>query len=116
MECVHHAVAIEPVVAAAGVELRIRPVPDVDPIQIIGDLTDDIQVRERYLLVRRLKRATEIGILGGELTLQGLDMEADRRILVNTHASLRESTKTSPKLLDRAGQRGPGQRPTRSSR
>jgi hypothetical protein len=103
-----HAVAVEPVVAAARVELWIGPVADVDPVQVVRDLTDDLQIGEGDLLVRRLERATEIGIIGGELALQGLDMEADRRILVNPHASLRESTRTSPKLLSRAGQRGPG--------
>jgi hypothetical protein len=99
---VDHAVAVEPVVAATRVELGIGPVADVDPVQVVGDLTDDLQVREGDLLVRRLIRATEIGIVGGELALEGLDVEADRRILVNPHASLRESTKTSPKLCPRS--------------
>jgi hypothetical protein len=75
---VDHAVAVEPVVAAAGVELGIRAVADINPVQVVGNLTDDLQVREGDLLVRRCKRATEIGIGGGELALQGLYMEADR--------------------------------------
>jgi hypothetical protein len=105
---VDHAIAVEPVVAAARVELGIGPIADVDPVEVVGNPTDDLQVSESDLLVRRLKRATEVRIVGGELALQGLYMEADRRILVNLHAPLRESTRTSPKLLSRAGQRGPG--------
>jgi hypothetical protein len=114
---VDHSVTVEPVVAAARVELRIGSVADVDPVQVVGNLADDVEVCERDLLARRRKGATEIGVGGGELALQGLYVEADRRILVNPHASLRESTNTSPKLVPksrpvRAGTR----RPTRSSR
>jgi hypothetical protein len=105
---VDHAVAVEPVVATARVELGIGPVANVDPVQVVGDLAYDLQVRDGDFLVRRLKWATEVGIVGGELALQGLYMEADRRILVNAQTSLRESTRTSSKLLSRAGQRGPG--------
>jgi hypothetical protein len=65
MQRVDHSVAIEPVVATARVELRIRAVADVDPVQVVGNLAKDLQIVERDLLAYGFVRATEIGIVGG---------------------------------------------------
>jgi hypothetical protein len=76
---VHHAVAVEPVVAAGGIELRIGPVADVDAVEVVRDLALDLEVGERQLLARRRVRAFQIRVeLGGAGELDRLEVQADR--------------------------------------
>ena len=74
---VHHAVAVEPVVAPAGVELRVGPVADVDAVQVVGDLALDLELVERQLLPRRSVRPLEVGVeLGRVGDVEAIEVKA----------------------------------------
>ncbi|MEI2655432.1 MAG: hypothetical protein V9G12_25390 [Microthrixaceae bacterium] len=61
----HHAVAVEHVVAGDRVELRVRTVAQVAAAEAGGQLADDRQIGGGDLAVDRLEGAAEVGVHHG---------------------------------------------------
>ena len=69
-DAVDHAVAVEPVVGADGVELRVRPVAEEHPVESLGQLAHDLERGQFDLLAHRGVMALEeralrlLGVVG----------------------------------------------------